>query len=785
MNKTEMTESRIFYTFRLAGKPLRGLVILILLAGMVLPYQFSAQAVAAPVAQYPNDVVGSTTPTFRWTEVSGSTGYTLYIYTLENVKIFSSPVTFTCEEGVCRYSHTAALTQGAYKWAVKATNGSQFSPTSNWLTFSVAPPAAPTALSPSGTISNPNPIFAWTKVAGATGYRLYVYTSANAKVFSGVVTPTCGASICEYASSLGLTNGDYRFAVKARNSDGFSPTSNWRTFSIAPPPAPTAISPHGTIGIVDPTFVWTKVADAVGYSLYVYTSTNVSVFAGMLSFTCDAQYCQHVSSLGLTNGGYKFAVRARNACGYSPTSNWVTFTVSLPPPPAPTAISPTGLIYNASPAFAWTNVSEASAYTLYVYTMANVNVFAGTVAPICGDFTCTFASSLGLADGEYKFAVKARNVNGFSPTSNWVGFNLATQGAISVGNRHACALTSAGAARCWGDNLYGQLGSGNTPSYSNVPVAVSSLTSGVTEISTGAYHTCSRLSGGAAKCWGMNNFGQVGNSTNTNSNVPVDVSGLTSGVNGLKTENRHTCAVTSSGGVKCWGYNNAGQLGDGSTINRNAPVDVSGLSGAVKAATTGFQYSCALTSTGAVKCWGNNDQGQLGDGTNNASTTPVDVSGLSSGVIAVQAGYNTTCAITSAGGVKCWGSNLYGQLGNGTSGGSSNVPLDVSGLTSAVRSVDLGNTHTCAVTSSGGVKCWGKNMRGQLGNGTDVNSNVPVDVSGLTSGVAAVNANNYSTCAVLSAGGVKCWGENEYGQLGNGSFANSNVPVDVVGSSEW
>jgi alpha-tubulin suppressor-like RCC1 family protein len=242
----------------------------------------------------------------------------------------------------------------------------------------------------------------------------------------------------------------------------------------------------------------------------------------------------------------------------------------------------------------------------------------------------------------------------------------------------------------------------------------------------------------------------------------------------------HTCVLTRAGGVECWGLNVAGQLGDGTTIGRYTPVAVSGLASGVTAISAGGGQTCALTSAGAVECWGWNLFGQLGDGTTITSLKPVAVSGLASGVAAIAAGYAHTCALTNAGAVKCWGLNESGQLGDGTTIGRY-TPVAVSGLASAVTAITTGHYHSCALTSAGGAKCWGLNNSGWLGDGTTTRRLMPVAVSGLTSGVAVISAGNYHTCALRSAGAVKCWGENGSGQLGDGTKIDRHRPIAVSG----
>jgi alpha-tubulin suppressor-like RCC1 family protein len=288
---------------------------------------------------------------------------------------------------------------------------------------------------------------------------------------------------------------------------------------------------------------------------------------------------------------------------------------------------------------------------------------------------------------------------------------------------------------------------------------------------------------GGVKCWGNNSAGLLGDGTTDQRLTAVDVVGLTSGVAAVSAGSfAHTCALTTAGGVKCWGNNNVGQLGDGTTTERLTPVDVVGLTSGVVAIDVGEAHTCALTTVGGVKCWGQNFAGHLGDGTTTERLTPVDVAGLTSGVVAVSAGQFHTCAVTTTGGIKCWGNNNSGQLGDGTTI-EQLTAVDVSGLTSGVAAVSAGQQHTCAITNSGGLKCWGTNFAGQLGDGTTTERLTPADVTGLTSGVAAVTADASSshTCALTTAGGVKCWGRNTLGQLGAGIPTNRLTPADVLG----
>jgi alpha-tubulin suppressor-like RCC1 family protein len=410
--------------------------------------------------------------------------------------------------------------------------------------------------------------------------------------------------------------------------------------------------------------------------------------------------------------------------------------------------------------------------------------------------------------------------------------------AIAAGQEHSCALVSGGAVQCWGSNTSGQLGNGSTIN-SFVPVGVTGI-SGATTIGAGNSHSCALLSGGGVMCWGQNTYGQLGDDTMVSSPI---AQGSSPGVNpiGVAAGWGHSCELFPDGTVQCWGDNGYGELGQGiyggtfaspvpvSGLNSatgisgsyaatcallpdqtvkcwgygygQSPVAISGVSGAVSISASGSSWShaCAVLATGKVSCWGDNSWGQLGNGSstppgaNQGSTTAVPVSNISN-AIAVAAHAHGTCALLSNGTVQCWGANVAGELGTGTTTGPntcfppynwpcSTIPAPaVSGLGNVVAIAAGDGDFVCALLSNGTVSCWGDNSNGQLGDGTTTPRPAPVAVSGLT-GATAVAAGQEHSCALVSGGTVQCWGSNTSGQLGNGKMSNSLVPVGVAALS--
>ena len=341
---------------------------------------------------------------------------------------------------------------------------------------------------------------------------------------------------------------------------------------------------------------------------------------------------------------------------------------------------------------------------------------------------------------------------------------------LSLSNVSSCALTSTGAMKCWGSNAYGQIGT-LASNQQKTPIDVPGFTNNISAIAVGDSRMCALTTAGEVKC--------IGNGV-ADSNNP----GISAGAISISSGYANSCALMSYGGVKCWGDNWTGQLGSGTWDNTSPAVNVKGLTSGVTAITSGIMHSCALLSSGSVKCWGANNYGQLGDGTTSNRNEPAQVSGLTSGVVSISGGYEHTCAVLTNGEAKCWGRNGYGELGDGTTT-HKNVPTSVKvdgQPISGIASISGGLRHTCAITTGGAAKCWGYNALASLGNGTLTDSLTPVNVVGLDSGVLSIDAGKgFATCATVTGSSVKCWGHSWAGNVGDGFTTDRSSPVNVVG----
>jgi alpha-tubulin suppressor-like RCC1 family protein len=376
---------------------------------------------------------------------------------------------------------------------------------------------------------------------------------------------------------------------------------------------------------------------------------------------------------------------------------------------------------------------------------------------------------------------------------------------VVAGLFRTCALFNTGKVRCWGMNDAGQLGYGNTKtigdnetpaSAGNVDIGGSAL-----QITVGDFHTCTLLDTDKVRCWGYNAKGRLGyGNTKTigDNETPASAGNVDVGGNALQISagGYHTCALLDSGNVRCWGSGDYGQLGYGNTKTKTIGDDETPASagnvdvgGKVNQITAGYMHTCALLNTGKVRCWGYAGEGQLGYGNTEwigydetpASAGDVDVGG---NIIQITAGSSHTCALLDTGKVRCWGYNKYGQLGYGNTDwvGDDETPasagdVDVGGN---VIQITAGYYHTCALLNTGKVRCWGGNQYGQLGYGNtnDIgNDETPASAGDVNVGgkVLQISAGANHTCILLGTGNVRCWGYNVEGQLG---YGNTNTIGD-------
>ncbi|MEK2688537.1 RCC1 domain-containing protein [Bdellovibrio sp. GT3] len=347
--------------------------------------------------------------------------------------------------------------------------------------------------------------------------------------------------------------------------------------------------------------------------------------------------------------------------------------------------------------------------------------------------------------------------------------------SVSVGGYHTCGILSAGYLKCWGDNQYGQLGMGYG-SIVTTPKPVDSATAH-SKASAGQVNTCGITARGI-KCWGENYGGQIGDRTTAIKPIPTVVDPGTPykaiAVNGNSAGNHHTCGITETGLLKCWGSNVYGEIGDGTKTKRTYPVLVDSNT-SYSAVANGDLHTCAITTSGDLKCWGYNNTNQLGNGTTTESLTPMFID-VGSTYSAIAAGMKHTCGITTSGALKCWGYNVGSLLGDGTTTTRTTPTLIDSGVSYSNIATD--ESHSCAITSAGAMKCWGTNTAGKLGDNTTTNRSTPTLIDSGTS-YKEVTVGSSHSCGITTAGVLKCWGNNEFGQLGDGTLVGKKVPTII------
>jgi alpha-tubulin suppressor-like RCC1 family protein len=339
------------------------------------------------------------------------------------------------------------------------------------------------------------------------------------------------------------------------------------------------------------------------------------------------------------------------------------------------------------------------------------------------------------------------------------GSGAVPRGAIAAGGSHTCGLLPGGVIACWGAGI-------QNPTVLETGVRLNRLSSG-----TG--HSCGLTASGEAYCWGQNAKGQIGDGTTNNSRaVPAAVAGG-NGFRVIRAGGRHTCGLTTGGRVYCWGENGSGQIGDGSTSGRTRPTPVPDLTFSELA--VGGAHTCGIAANGKTYCWGDGFSGQLGYGQLSTESNPVEVDAGTVKFSRIYAGGSHTCGLTVGGKAYCWGDNRAAQVGDG-SNNDRTKPVEVA-TTLSFEELSLGTSHTCGRTSGGGIYCWGGNGRGQLGDGTRGNRSRPVRVA-VEGSFVSISAGGTHTCGATATQAL-CWGENARGQLGDGSLVPRPSPAPV------
>jgi alpha-tubulin suppressor-like RCC1 family protein len=353
---------------------------------------------------------------------------------------------------------------------------------------------------------------------------------------------------------------------------------------------------------------------------------------------------------------------------------------------------------------------------------------------------------------------------------------------LDVGFNDACVVRKDGTLWCWGQT-------GASESDAGVDQLQPQQVTGFGARATSASTNCAVDASGVLWCWGANDHGQLGNGTTDFSATPERVAALGNSVRAVFGDGATHCAIVDDGTLYCWGSNDWGTVGDGTNTDRPVPVQVPGLPGKVAQASVYGSTCAVLSADGAVWCWGENTNALLGvpmtkpmyDMGEGSTPSPARIQSLM-GVAQVAEGGAFRCALKKDGSAWCWGDGPFGQLGQGGAPFASPTPLQVAALGSDVARIAVSPAnHACAVKQDRTLWCWGLDEYGELGVASPKSGQVdsPVGVTALGAHVVAVGAGAFHTCALTDDGTLWCWGRNDHGQLGNGTTTDSTAPVKV------
>ena len=598
---------------------------------------------------------------------------------------------------------------------------------------------------------------------------------------AGVATPDVGVTDADglFSTSYRLGNLVGTQTVQAA-SPGGQPVVFTATANAAPASQIEIVSGDNQTGVVQTTLqtdLTVKVTDAFGNPKEGVTIFfNVVLGNGTVTNAGPVSDPQGTARVKWTLGPLASTQRVT---AQIPGALPAIFDATATPGPAALVVVVSGNNQLAAPGAPLPDSIVARVTDIYENPVKDVNVTwtpvggnAGSVSPPAGKTDAAgriaAAWTLGLLGGPKEVRATA---SGVQPGS-FLAAGTIVFASVMAGGSHTCAVDTDRVAYCWGLNDAGQLGNGTAANGiipANLSPGIVNSTQAFVGGSSGSSHSCAVTQANIAWCWGLNLDGRVGNGGQTSVSSPVLVNGGHSfrAVSGGDT---HSCAITIGDRLFCWGSNAEGKLGIGAgTASTPTPVAVE-PSLAFASVATGALHTCGTATSGLLYCWGNNAQGQAGQGPGPGPAVPTQVPGSSYNEVV--AGAKHSCARQGTD-VTCWGANESGQLGDG-----SNDPRDFPNTVPGFSLVSLtaGRDHTCGLDAAGRAYCWGLGTSGQLGNSTFISSNQPVSVA-LGTTFTMLSAGGNHTCGVSTGNVLYCWGENVDGALGDGTQTNRSVPT--------
>lgn len=696
----------------------------------------------------------------------------------------------------------SSLTDGNYTFYFSVN--SICSSSSVGYTLDTAPPSMPSAMTLFDPASSPGsdttPTFTVSSVTSGDTVKIYADPTCSTLRGSTVATSTSA----QVTSSALTSDGSYTFRARVYDAAGNSsscttPATYSYTLDTTAPDTPTGLvilSPS-----VQPSSVASPLIQVSGVSsgdiVKIYSNSSCTTEVGQQT---AAGPTVNISLTALsTEGTYYFYAKSfdssLNSSGCSTASAQYYYVSSAVVAEFSNASTYQRLNEGTSSHSASVTLSAAKAYDVTLYYEINGNADSGThhnlsdgsVLISSGTTSANINFNLpenAISSGERYFNVRlvatssvAVSLGAKDQARVYVKDNeisYSTISKISAGPNAACGILANGNLKCWGANIFGQLGDASTINRSS-PVVINTGTN-YSEISPGSFFSCGITTSNQLKCWGDNGYGQLGDSTFTSHLTPQPTSDATSYLN-VSARTTHACGITTSNQLKCWGDNGYGQLGDGTTISKNSPTLISSSYTKIS---VGNNYSCGINATGYLYCWGRNNIGQLGDGTLITRDNPTLInSGTTFSKVSTASA--TTCAITTSGILKCWGDNIYGQVGNGTYT-TVTTPTIIDSGTSYID-VGVGFYHVCALTSSGIAKCWGYNGSGQVGVNDVPAVNTPsVVITQQT--FSSITVGDSFNCALTSSGSPFCWGDNTVGQLSLGEPSIITTPSSGTNATD-